>query len=286
MNKYLYIIILLFFCLEGCVDNDEVSGRMEIFEKPELSDATAANRKIKEMFEKYNTYCKYEFTTDEYEWDWTTRNSMEYTLAEEEYVPEVLDSLDKWVFQIFPEEFSKKYGPLNVLMVDSLGFVDAESIINWDTWEVEYVYYFHYVEGGELATNYMAIAPVSKRFKEQNMDDLKRWWLSLFVEKMFVQLPYPTKYARISAEGYNGYIGASEDVVTKYAFVRHSRDIVLGNKIPIEQDFGDFVSFIVYTKPSEKEKYYAKNSNIKIKVELMKEYFLENFEITLPEARE
>ncbi|MEI3421101.1 MAG: hypothetical protein V8R91_08665 [Butyricimonas faecihominis] len=45
MNKYLYIIILLFFCLEGCVDNDEVSGRTGIFEKPELSDATAANRK-------------------------------------------------------------------------------------------------------------------------------------------------------------------------------------------------------------------------------------------------
>ena len=52
------------------------------------------------------------------------------------------------------------------------------------------------------------------------------------------------------------------------------------------QDFGDYVAFIALKKPSEKETYYAKNADVKRKVELVKEYFLENFGITLPEATE
>ncbi|MEI3421102.1 MAG: hypothetical protein V8R91_08670 [Butyricimonas faecihominis] len=194
---------------------------------------------------------------------------MEYTLAEEEYVPESLFFTEVGIPNISGRIFEEIWAFKCVNGESSFwDLFYAESIINWDTWEVEYVL-FPLCRGGELAMNYMAIAPVSKRFKEQNMDDLKRWWLSLFVEKGFVQLPYPArKYAKeLVLKDTMVILVHLKMLVTKYAFVRHSRDIVLGNKIPIEQDFGDFVSLYIRNL-QKKEKYYAKNSNIKIKSSL------------------
>lgn len=272
MKSSIYFLLVL-FCCYSCCDSDDADGVFEIFDKPVLSDVTPVDKKIKEMFEIYQTYFKYEFTPTEYEWDWSQNStSVKYSAADVNYVAEVIDSVQKWVFDVFPSDFIREYCPLNIFMADTLQ--TSRAMLN-----------------GDMKTNFVILAPVSDRFKQENFSEVREMWLSLFIEKMLYQLPYPGKFAVISNEGYSQYsYGKKDDVVQLYAILKKSRLGItssLGGTKPttVAQDFGDFVAFIVYKTPEQKQEYYAKNEAVRRKEALVKAYFEENFNIILPEPQ-
>jgi len=291
MNSIIKLFLLstfAFVTFTSCDKSDPFEGHIEVFPPPALSDATPTGKKIKDMFEKYGVVFKHEFELKEYTWNWDvvvaqygpSETGMRFSPADPNYVIPVIDSVDKWVFKIFPEQFSKKYLPLNILMVDTLAnrYTSGANVV-------------HRMFEGNIAANYIVISYVSSRFDDvKNGRMLRESWLSLFVEKMLPKWPSINDFAKISVTGYDKITFTNaEDVMVNYALLKKGRTkqnsgtaTAAWNKTTPAQDFGDFVAFIVYTPDAEKELAYAKNPLIRTKVGIVKEYFKDNFNIDLP----
>ncbi|MET0392589.1 MAG: putative zinc-binding metallopeptidase [Chitinophagaceae bacterium] len=284
----LLLILTLGVALISCDKKDDFDGTVTVFEPPVLSDATPVQSKIKQMYNTYGVLFKPSFELIEYTYNWensiaqTAANvtGLRYTPAVEDYVIPVIDSVDSWVFKIFPLEFTKKYMPLNILMTDTM-----------ENKQMSGTTIVHRLYEGNIATNYILVSYVSARFvPERPKRMLRDSWLSLFMEKILPKLPPPTEFAAISAAGYaKASFTNAEDVMTLYALLKKGRNkqttgtaTSAWNKTTVSQDFGDFVSFIVYTPDTEKQLVYNKNASILTKVNLVKEYFKNNFNITLP----
>jgi len=288
--KFSFIIFILLTgtLLLSCNKKDNFNGTIDVFDPPQLSDATPVKAKVKEMFNKYGVLFKPEFSLIEYTYNWennvaqtdATSTGLRYTPAVEEYVIPVIDSVDSWVFKVLGEEFTKKYMPLNILLTDTI----VNKQLNGTT-------LVHRMYEGYIATNYILLSYVSERF-DDNKDKrfLRDAWLSLFIEKVLPKLPAPTAFAAISEAGYaKASFTNAEDVMVNYALLKKGRTkqttgtaTSAWGKVTVGQDFGDFVAFIVFTPDDEKELAYSKNPNILTKVNLVKEYFETNFNITLP----
>lgn len=274
--------------LLSCNKKDDFDGTITVFDPPVLSDATPMQSKIKQMYNTYGVLFKPSFELIEYQYNWETSIAqtaanvvgLRYTPAYEDYVIPVIDSVDSWVFKIFPLEFTKKYMPLNILLVDTMENkqTSGSTIV-------------HRLYEGNIATNYILLSYVSARFTpEKPKRMLRESWLSLFMEKILPKLPPPTDFAAVSTAGYaKASFTNAEDVMTLYALLKKGRNkqttgtaTSAWNKTTVGQDFGDFVSFIVFTPDSEKQLAYNKNASILTKVNLVKDYFKNNFNITLP----
>ncbi len=273
--------------LSSCHKEDNFTETVEVFSRPEPSGDTPVGLKIKEMYERYNVLFKPVFDTAEYTWDWSksvaqtkpNETGLRYTPAKIDYVIPVIDSVKSWVFESFPYEFSKAHMPLNILLTDTLGNKFAGVPMIYRMYE------------GNVASNYILLSYVSERFNtEKNKRTLRECWLSLFVEKMMVSFPTPYAFAAVNTSGYAKVIMTNaEDVMVNYAMLKKARTKQIAGtataswgKVTLQQDFGDFVAFIVFTPEAEKQLIYAKNSDIKKKADLVKTYFKTNFGITLP----
>lgn len=284
----LLLFMLTITVLVACNKNDEFDGEITVFDPPVLGNSTPQEIKIKQIFDTYGVIFKPIFPLSEYTWNWETSiaqtepnvTGMRYTPAKMSHVIPVIDSVDKWVFKIFPANFSTKYLPLNILLTDTLGnkYLSGTNIV-------------HRFYEGNIATNYIALSYVSERFDVlKNGRMLRESWLSLFVEKILTQLPYPNDFALISTDGYAKLTFTNaEDVAAVYGILKKGRTkqnsataTAAWNKTTPAQDFGDFVSFLVFTPDAEKQTVYAKNTRIKTKADIVKNYFLQNFGITLP----
>lgn len=263
MKNILFLSFILCLTIYSCIDNDDISGTVDVFDKPVIKDdGSPLDKKIVSLYEKYNTYFKYEFEHDEYRWGWTSEQLEAYSFADIDKVEEVLDTIISNVYEVFPEEFSKKYMPFKVLMVDTL----ESSLYGMYT--------------GDIGVNYVVVANVSDRFDDVNKDELKEELLSLFVEDLFSKVEYAAKFAQVSVEGYALPSIKKEDP-NQFAFLRRDRNT--NNKPPkVAQDFGDYVAMIVYKTKEEKEALFAKNFFIKKKMNLVIDYFKINYNITLP----
>lgn len=274
--------------LTACAKNDDFTGTITVFDPPALSTSTPIQAKVKQMYDKYNVLFKPHFELSEYVWDWSGtvaqtaghESGMRYTPAKEDYVIPVIDSVEKWVFQVFPEAFAKQYIPLNILMADTLErkYLSGVNIV-------------HRILEGNIATNYTIISYVSERFEaEKGKRLLPESWLSLFVEKMLIRLPAPRGFAEISTAGYEKLsFTNAEDVMVNFALLKKGRmkqttgtATSAWSRVSPEQDFGDFVAFIVYTPEAEKQLAYAKNPAILTKVNIVKAYFEDEFGFSLP----
>ncbi|MEO6683817.1 MAG: putative zinc-binding metallopeptidase [Ginsengibacter sp.] len=290
MNKKLIFILLsgLLVFLISCSKKDDFNGTIKVFDAPDLEGNSPVQLKVKNMYETYNVLFKPSFKLEEYTWNWnssikqTAANvvGLRYTPAKENYVVPVIDSIENWVFKVFPPEFSKKYMPLNILLTDTL-----ENKFN-------FIQIIHRIYEGNIAANYILVSYVSERFdlvKEKRL--LPESWLSLFVEKMLItRLPAPVEFSKVSTAGYAKLTFTNaEDVMKNFALLKKGRTkqnsglpTAAWTRVSIEQDFGDYVAFIVYTPETEKQLAYAKNPDILKKVNLVKSYFRENFQIELP----
>lgn len=283
MQKILFLFCLGFLGILSCADNDDESRLgFELPERPVLSDNTPTNAKIKQLYEKYGIHFRYEFPKEDFTWDWTTQlSNPKYSPALEGRVLDAIDFIEENVFSIFPDTFLKRYLPFNVLMTDTLSG-------SYSPWH------------GTIASNYLGLGKIGTLWESADKEVLRDSWISLFVEKMLGNWTYPADFAKISYDGYNPksgtisiqYYPATVDVVQTYALLKSGRRGFYNSNgrnvycTSLGQDFGDFVAFIAYKKPSEKEEYYAKNSLIKTKVELLQEYFHQQFGFRLPEATE
>lgn len=290
MNKKLIYILLSGFLvfLISCSKKDDFKGTIKVFDAPDLEGNSPVQLKVKNMYETYNVLFKPSFTLEEYSWNWNSTIKqtegnvvgMRYTPAKEDYVIPVIDSIENWVFKVFPFEFSKKYMPLNILLTDTLEnkFLFINQIV-------------HRIYEGNIATNYIVVSYVSERFdlvKGKRL--LPESWLSLFVEKTLTLLPPPVEFSKVSTAGYAKLTFTNaEDVMRNFALLKKGRTkqnsglaTAAWTRVSIEQDFGDYVAFIVYTPETEKQLAYAKNPDILKKANLVKSYFRENFQIELP----
>lgn len=289
MNRKIILLILIGFniFLASCSKRDDFVGQIKTFDAPVFKENDPIDMKRKQMYNTYNVLFKPTFELEEYSWNWDTKIKqtesnvvgMRYTPAKESFVIPVIDSIESWVFKVFPIEFSKMYMPLNILMTDTLE--NKYSFIN----------IVHRIYEGNIATNYILVAYVSERFNEvKDLRLLPESWLSLFVEKFLPRLPAPTEFAKISKDGYAKLsFTNAEDVRVNYALLKKGRTkqntglpTSAWNRVTLGQDFGDYVAFIVYTPDEEKEIIYSKNPNILRKVNLVKSYFKDNFQIELP----
>ncbi|HEY8387832.1 MAG TPA: putative zinc-binding metallopeptidase [Parasegetibacter sp.] len=287
--KILTVTTFAFVALTSCRKaSDPVKGNIEVFDAPNLPNGTPMEQKIKQMYDKYGVWFQPDFDPITYSWNWDGRvaqtapnvGGMRYTPADKNYVIPVIDSVDKWVFQIFPLEFSKKYLPLNILMTDTMEnkYTSGTTVV-------------HRIFEGYIATNYILIPYVSSRFDDEKGKRLLREsWLSLFVEKMLPRWPSIEQFAKHSETGYAKITFTNaEDVQALYAILKKGRTkqnsstaTAAWNRTTPAQDFGDFVAFLVYTPNDEKETIYAKNSLIRTKANLVVDFFKDNFNIDLP----
>lgn len=286
--QFILFTLITGIALFSCNKKDDFKGTVTVFDPPVLSDATPVQSKIKQMYNTYGVLFKPTFELIEYTYNWessiaqTAPNvaGLRYTPAVEDYVIPVIDSVDSWVFKIFPLEFTKKYMPLNILMTDTM-----------ENKQLSGTTVVHRLYEGNIATNYILVSYVSARFiPERPKRLLRESWLSLFMEKILPKLPPPAEFAAVSTAGYaKASFTNAEDVMTLYALLKKGRNkqttgtaTSAWNKTTVGQDFGDFVAFIVYTPDAEKQLAYNKNASILTKVNLVKDYFKDNFNITLP----
>ena len=292
-NKNIRLLIFGFLFLPAaCSKSDPFKGNIELFPPPGFSENTALDSKMKEMYDRYNVLFRTEFTKADLNWNWAKPKvfvnnpgipgSSYYTVADKNYAIEVIDSVESWIFKTFPPEFSKKYMPLNIFLVDTLLEVSIQLTDQGN--------YFAQMSEGEITTNYTLVPYVSSRFDdEKNKRMLRDSWLSLFVEKLYPQIPYPKQFAAISTKAYEIFYRSTEDVMAKYAILKPGRKkrVYPETYSPwypttLAQDFGDFVAFIVFTPEEEKQLAYSKNANILTKVNLVKSHFKTHFNIELP----
>lgn len=274
--------------LLSCNKSDDFDGTIEVFDPPAFSDATPNDAKVKQLFDKYGVLFRPSFELLEYTYDWgnsvaqTEPNvtGLRYTPADPDYVIPAIDSVDSWVFKVLGEEFTKKYMPLKILLADTM-----------ENKQLSGTTIVHRMYEGNIATNYILVSYVSDRFEAQKEKRLLRdSWLSLFIEKILPKLPAPSAFAAVSTAGYAKLsFTNAEDVMTSYALLKKGRTkqttgsaTSAWTRVTLAQDFGDFVAFIVYTPEAEKQLAYNKNASIRTKVNMVKEYFEDNFDITLP----
>lgn len=305
MKRLIYIILLLIIAGSSgsCDKNDPFKDTVEMPKAPEFDLSDPIDVKRKQMYDTYGKVFKHEFPLSEFTYNWSGELTYDatwmccyaYTPAKPQYVIPVIDSIDNWVLKLFPTEFIKTYLPINILLTDSIGNGGQDWSWYWDEDIQDYVDVYTPVPqlyDGFISTNYSLFGHVSSRFEDlKNSRELKQSWLSLAIEKMLDgKLPQPTAFVAISEVGYRQYnYPNNADVITLYGILKTGRTKRTGpgasypfSKTTPAQDFGDFVAFIVYTPEAEKQSYYAKNSKVEEKVNLVKEYFLDNFNITLP----
>ena len=281
-NIICLFVVLWGYLMIACVDED-ASTDVNVPSQIVLSDDTPVNAKVKEMYEKYGSYFIYKFDDLDLRYDWSTLITLpKYKYPKENCIIDVLDFLDTEVLGILPTEL-RKYISYNVYLTDSL----------WGSYN-EWT--------GHLLKSKLILGRVGERFVDLDKKELRDAWLSLFVERMLDSWPEPTEFAQISNDGYNpsvtlpsgtvsknAYLASSTDIVGKYAILKFGRKGKYnssGTRLHVTtfaQDFGDYVAFIMFKSQEEKEAYYAKNENVKRKVDLVKEYLLTNFHVVLPE---
>ena len=288
---FIFIICLIAVVLNySCISKDDFTGEFKMSEAVPTFDSSPSGLKAQNMFNKYGVVFKPTFPFSEFSWNWNSiltsgepgTTGFRYTVADVNFAAEVMDSVDKWVFQIFPASFVKERMPIKILMADTLAnrFTSGSTIVS-RIWE------------GNITDNYTIIGYTSSRFTTAKKTRfLIQSWLSLFVEKMVSseRITIPSAFLALSATGYAKLsFTNAEDVVTLYGLLNKSRKkqntgsaTAAWYQTYPAQDFGDFVAFTVYVPDAEKLTYYAKNSMIKTKVDLVKGYFLDNFGITLP----
>lgn len=289
--KKIYSLLVFSVLLFSCSLKDNYDSVIEMTEKlPTFDVSTEYGQTIKSMFDKYGLIFNPSFTLEEYKWDWSTINSVygpnttgfRYTNANTSYVKEVIDSVNKWVFRIFPDNFIAERLPRKIYMCDTLCnrfTLSSNLVYRWYT--------------GEIKTNFMMIGYVSERFNaEKKKRSLIESWVSLFVERMISSsnLSIPLSFTDLGTDGYAKVTFTNaEDVVTNYGLLKKGRSgqntgsaTAAWNKTTPAQDFGDFVAFIVYVPESEKLLVYNKNIKVRQKVEIVKDYFKTSLGITLP----
>lgn len=312
MKKVILFISIVAICLgfSGCQLDDPYNGDLPTIDEPTFDTSTEAGRKCKYMYDTYGVYFNYDFSLEFYKYNYNQQISyadpndpeshgQSYTPAKVDYVVEMLDSIEQNVFKVLPKDLVKNFMTTNVLLTAKIGYKKGTTFTN-------------YV--GTMATNYLLIGNVAIEMRGLwKTREYKQRMLSMFVERMLVNMPYPYDFENAYPDHVKGDDTRKmiQDVnnplieyyIPMYSFVKNSR-VQDGTFYPFPtalQDFGDFVAFIVYTPEQEKRTDYYERVNAPIivnnvittdrkdyentienKVEMVKRYFKDNFDAELP----
>lgn len=261
--RNIILIAFILFTAMACVDNDDISGKLEVFDKPVIkNDGSSLDKKIVSVYEKYNTYIKYEFEESEFRWNWRINELSTYELADKTKAEEVIDTIISSVYEPLGDEFAKEYLSYKVLLVSYLKLPLGG------------------VRSAHTGVNYVVVSNVGDSFDDIDKDKFKTDILSVFIEELFDRIPYPAEFATISKEFYSLYFIKDE---TKYGYGFLEKDRGSDRKPPmVAQDFADYVGMIVHKPAEVRNEIVENNFIVKKKMNLVIQYFKDNFGITLP----
>lgn len=251
----------------SCGEDADLS--VDVPPPPELDSNTVWDARIKELYERYGIWFRYDVPQKEvlYNLYGDVISGLAYTEVDKQRIPEFLDLLTDLLFDRLPEPFLKEHLPMNVLLFDE--FRTSERMLD-----------------GYITANATMFAKIGGQMDEADPDELHNGWISLLFEKMLAGWEYPTAFAEISKEGYEQFIfWDDEDITEEYALLRRDRTGLaeeLFTVTSVAQDFGDYVAFTLNFTPAQKEAYYRKNAGVKQKEELIQQYFHKQFGFRLP----
>lgn len=294
--KCLTYILILWFVVAGCNSSDDFSGgEVEIFPEPVFDLTTIYGKKQLEFYENYGIVFLDKLDINFYVFDWTTiqhvvadettLGGFNVTQADTSYIGTVLDFLDTEIFEVLGENFVKNCCPRYIQLLDMCG----ASAINYLLDGVEPKARM-YPGWGNVAVNYLALGGVSNRFGSIEKKELKRKWVSLFIEKAYEKLPFSEDFALLYNEGWalDSWSTMALGDYSNYAFLQIPRNssYLLGiheafadvSKVTLEQDFGDFAAAVLVYTEEELMELAKLNPLIASKIEVMKNYVKENFE--------
>lgn len=282
--KYLSLLAIAFLTFASCSGNDDFDGEIIPTELPPTFDNTALGQKQKQFFDTYNVWFKTDYPLEEVTYDWNTIVEVKeagvalfrYTNPDKDYAEDAMDYIKTHVFDVLGTEFIREKMPLKILLADTVRYLNTNGTNNMWTGMIKY--------------NYMMYGNVAPRFDDLKITrDQAMYTLSLFVEKIVNagNILVPSEFSGYSEAGYAlTFISNAADAVALYAFLRKGKEGQKSgtnhDKMLVQQDFGDYVGFIVYVPDDVKETFYAKNSLVKLKENAVRNFFLQTYGITLP----
>jgi hypothetical protein len=266
-------------------------------DKPLLSDATPYDKKIKQIYETYNLYCDYRITQEELEYNWTDNFNWSGKVwllepIKTDYIEEVLDFYENKVLNVIPKELITKFAKHRVGLVGRFHWPikeDAEDPNSALIKDVEI--------NGWLGHGYLALGMFNEAFKTCDKKELQRSWVSLTIEGMLENMPNPNEFYQVSTETYDAWFPSIESISeynedgVLYMHRKGPKESSWGSfyyeSFSPAQDFADYVAYILLNNNSEKEEIRAKSKAglILKKEQMVKDFFLNNFNIQLPEPK-
>lgn len=147
--KYIIFIVCCWMGMQACQKDVGLGADIEIIEDytlPQEGASNEANERILKMFEDYNSYVLYRFSSKDALWTQSTGNASSQTYVVKEgdpqYVDEMLDYIEDIWLRFFPADFLKKGGmPYRVFLADSIYWDRSDVSAGW------YVCYNYRVNG-------------------------------------------------------------------------------------------------------------------------------------------
>lgn len=185
--------------LGACSSADDSDTDVRMPEAPNFDENTEAGRRMKQFYDDYGIWCRYDFPAKDLYYAWTS--SLDYydddvpfyvTPGDPAYVPKVLDFLEDSVINFIPKEIMTDYMGLYLALQ---GRVYHKAAVENQMSYHDPADYQEYLQGyeedgyGYLATRHLVMGPVGENFDRTDSKKLRREWTALLFSKALQNMP-------------------------------------------------------------------------------------------------
>lgn len=281
MKKYkIYWLIFVVLGMFACAEDNKIGEVPSLTPEYTLPQGKSpADDRIVELYDKYGTYVLYDYTAADLQWlqvdfNGNTWTSYEYTAPDPQYAGGVLDLLEENVFRFYPVEFLKKYLPYKIFLTSTLKSVGTETMINVRVVQTQMVV-SNCAEGIEDISQADKVA-----LKNELQAKLWNRWYSIFdIPREFYTVSY-----------YNGAASADPadwNYARERGFIADSDGMEWSTKDPWPNPtLSETIDLDTYltgmrNRTSEEWAEDLKYPLVKKKYEILRNYFLENFDFDI-----
>jgi hypothetical protein len=268
----------------ACYDSDDISSELgDINAEVPMDSSNPVDHYIYEFYTKYKSVILYDYEEPFYNWDFNTIKGLEHHLqTDKEVLAKALDYSEEVFFDIYDDEFKKKYFPLRILLSDSInkpgdGLKDILSESSTA-----------YVSIGSIRNEYLDALTDDKRLAAKTAIN-KSLWLGYIKMNNYYEIPESFKdlgrqYINVNLKT----LPENEDTdvdMCKYGFwVNRNGDQISGNgwsPQDYEDDFVTFLEFIISNKKSDLQDRLNENALLNEKYEIVIDYIKLTFDFDL-----
>lgn len=321
MKQYLsYIVAALLCVLAASCDRSDPDGSITVPEKPTFDTSTAAGKQAQHIYDTYGLYCHWDFETDDYIYELTSTSSVNYTEVDDmDSMAEFLTAFEEKALKVLPVEIIHKACSHLFICNELINNYTKDTLgeYSWDT-ESETV---SELLPMEIKTLGVALGYAGSKWKEADMELLQLRWVEAIFETMLNNTPAPTAFNQIAMldvmavtdnsiygtnyaaskewgwwciqSGYQYEWGLLDPPNTGLMSVAYRDGAEVQEKETMgysrwynsgytaAMDFATYAAFILLKPAAYMDDLCATYPLVAQKVELVKEYFLENFNYEL-----